>query len=287
MSLVAARLGGAARGAYGGGDGSNGEAARGDEQVGGGGEGGGGGSGLWPHLAPTCTSHLRRLPLAETVQSSCASPMPIHRISDIPSLAIILPHFVCTLPPHTHPNTTHTRPCSSPPQDPGLDLEARQLRDGEYVAVRRFTRILERGPDAKATVDRVVDACGVLINLRTAIIRYRQPRSLDRFYRCWRYRGRLRLRLPAVVAASASPSLASAQGLGERCPRLACSSAPPTSGPAARPPAGPRSRRGTTPSSAAPPTWSATACCWPSHPTCRRVHREGVGRRRRPGQAPR
>ncbi|EFN52818.1 hypothetical protein CHLNCDRAFT_26452 [Chlorella variabilis] len=67
--------------------------------------------------------------------------------------------------------------------DPGLDLEARQLRDGEYVAVRRFTRILERGPDAKATVDRVVDACGVLINLRTAIIRYRQPRSLDRFYR--------------------------------------------------------------------------------------------------------
>lgn len=36
-----------------------------------------------------------------------------------------------------------------------LDLEARQLRDGEYVAVRRFTRILERGPDAKTTVDEV------------------------------------------------------------------------------------------------------------------------------------
>ncbi|KAL4440251.1 hypothetical protein ABPG75_003252 [Micractinium tetrahymenae] len=67
--------------------------------------------------------------------------------------------------------------------EPLLDLEARQLRDGEYVAVRRFTRILERGPDAKATVDEVVDACGVLINLRTAIIRYRQPRSFDRFFR--------------------------------------------------------------------------------------------------------
>ncbi|PSC67685.1 paladin isoform X1 [Micractinium conductrix] len=64
-----------------------------------------------------------------------------------------------------------------------LDLEERQLRDGEYVAVRRFTRILERGPDAKATVDEVIDACGLLINLRTAIIRYRQPRSLDRFFR--------------------------------------------------------------------------------------------------------
>lgn len=36
-----------------------------------------------------------------------------------------------------------------------MDLEQRQLRDGEYVAVRRFTRILERGPDAKATVDEV------------------------------------------------------------------------------------------------------------------------------------
>ena len=64
-----------------------------------------------------------------------------------------------------------------------LDLEARQLRDGEYVAVRRFTRILERGADAKARVDEVVDACGVLINLRTAIMRYRKPRSHGKFFR--------------------------------------------------------------------------------------------------------
>lgn len=36
---------------------------------------------------------------------------------------------------------------------------------------------------------QVVDACGLLINLRTAIIRYRQPRSLDRFFRCVRANG--------------------------------------------------------------------------------------------------
>lgn len=198
-------------------------------------------------------------------------------------------------------NFTLILPRPRPPQAT-LDLEARQLRDGEYVAVRRFTRILERGPDAKATVDevccavlcfflgrgeegdglgagvvcvcmyvdgcvvvvlsgedwgvglggsgkasqgkpfllqrgpwvrevgrrvhpshpvrlqtpadagrqviaaqgearnprpdpplpppppflQVVDACGVLINLRTAVLRYRQPRSLDRFFRCAR-----------------------------------------------------------------------------------------------------
>lgn len=44
-------------------------------------------------------------------------------------------------------------PCQQ--DDGSMDLEQRQLRDGEYVAVRRFTRILERGPDAKATVDEV------------------------------------------------------------------------------------------------------------------------------------
>lgn len=36
-----------------------------------------------------------------------------------------------------------------------LDLEARNLQNGEYVAVRRFTRILEGGVDAKAEVDQV------------------------------------------------------------------------------------------------------------------------------------
>jgi hypothetical protein len=53
-----------------------------------------------------------------------------------------------------------------------LDLEARQLRDGEYVAVRRFTRILERGPDAKAEVDQVGrqgQACGQRTALLTTV----------------------------------------------------------------------------------------------------------------------
>eukprot|EP00887_Chlorella_sp_A99_P003614 scaffold7.g3614.t1 len=36
-----------------------------------------------------------------------------------------------------------------------LDLEARNMQNGEYVAVRRFVRILEGGADAKATVDQV------------------------------------------------------------------------------------------------------------------------------------
>ena len=54
------------------------------------------------------------------------------------------------------PAGAHTPPTlRSPFEQLELDLEARQLRDGEYVAVRRFTRILERGPDAKTTVDQV------------------------------------------------------------------------------------------------------------------------------------
>lgn len=55
--------------------------------------------------------------------------------------------------------------------------------EGEYVGMRRFTRILERGPEAKAAVDAVADACGTLINLRTSIMRYRRPKSVQRFYR--------------------------------------------------------------------------------------------------------
>ena len=61
--------------------------------------------------------------------------------------------------------------------------ETRNLQDGEYVGVRRFTRTLERGAQAKAEVDQVVDACGALINLRTAIMRYRKPKKLNKFYR--------------------------------------------------------------------------------------------------------
>ncbi len=61
--------------------------------------------------------------------------------------------------------------------------EVRSLKDGEYVGVRRFTRILERGPEAKGDLDKVIDRCGSLVNLRTAIMRYRKPRRWFRFYR--------------------------------------------------------------------------------------------------------
>ena len=61
--------------------------------------------------------------------------------------------------------------------------EVKSLKDGEYVGVRRFTRILERGPEAKSDLDKVIDRCGSLVNLRTAIMRYRKPRRWFRFYR--------------------------------------------------------------------------------------------------------
>lgn len=31
---------------------------------------------------------------------------------------------------------------------------------------------------------QVIDVVGVLINLRTAIMRYRKPKTLDKFFRC-------------------------------------------------------------------------------------------------------
>ena len=58
------------------------------------------------------------------------------------------------------------------------------MREGEYVGVRRFIRALERGMDSKALVDELVDRCGAVINLRTAIMHYRKPRDSFRFYRC-------------------------------------------------------------------------------------------------------
>ena len=64
-----------------------------------------------------------------------------------------------------------------------LDPDGKNLQDGEYVGMRRFTRTLERGAEAKAEVDSVVDACGVLINLRTSIMRYRKPKSVGKFFR--------------------------------------------------------------------------------------------------------
>lgn len=61
--------------------------------------------------------------------------------------------------------------------------EVKSLNEGEYVGVRRFTRILERGTEAKSDLDKVIDRCGGLVNLRTAIMRYRKPRRWFRFYR--------------------------------------------------------------------------------------------------------
>jgi protein-tyrosine phosphatase len=66
---------------------------------------------------------------------------------------------------------------------PPMDAQARNLQSGDYVGVRKFTRTLERGPEAKAEVDSVVDVCGALINLRTAIMRYCKPKSVNKFYR--------------------------------------------------------------------------------------------------------
>ncbi len=64
-----------------------------------------------------------------------------------------------------------------------VDPETKNLQDGEYVGMRRFTRILERGTEAKTEVDAVVDACGTLINLRTSIMRYRKPKNIGKFFR--------------------------------------------------------------------------------------------------------
>lgn len=79
-----------------------------------------------------------------------------------------MPNFKSVCAQHTGPNTP----------------EVKSLKEGEYVGVRRFTRILERGTEAKSELDKVIDRCGGLVNLRTAIMRYRKPRRWFRFYRC-------------------------------------------------------------------------------------------------------
>lgn len=61
--------------------------------------------------------------------------------------------------------------------------EEAAMRDGEYVGVRRFVRITEDGVDAKALTDAVVDMCGGMVNLRTAIMRYRKPAGSLVFFR--------------------------------------------------------------------------------------------------------
>lgn len=57
------------------------------------------------------------------------------------------------------------------------------MREAEYVGVRRFIRALDKGMDSKAFVDHYVDRCAAVVNLRTAIMRYRKPRGSFRFYR--------------------------------------------------------------------------------------------------------
>ena len=57
------------------------------------------------------------------------------------------------------------------------------LREGEYVGVHRFVLTLENGYDAKHLTDLATDKCGQLINLRTAIMRYRTPQGNSRFHR--------------------------------------------------------------------------------------------------------
>ena len=49
--------------------------------------------------------------------------------------------------------------------------------------MRRFTRLLEDGDDAKRELDAIIDAAGAVVNLRTAISRYRKPRNRFRFFR--------------------------------------------------------------------------------------------------------
>ena len=74
-------------------------------------------------------------------------------------------------------------PRSKSIQNSHVDLEKINMENGEYIGVRRFTRTLERGTEAKHEVDAVIDACGVLVNLRTAIMRYRKPISVETFFR--------------------------------------------------------------------------------------------------------
>lgn len=47
--------------------------------------------------------------------------------------------------------------------------------EGTYLAVRRLILLLDSGPDSKQAVDRVIDACDLMINLRTSIMRFRKP----------------------------------------------------------------------------------------------------------------
>lgn len=55
------------------------------------------------------------------------------------------------------------------------------MRMGDYVGVRRVVRVLEYGDEAKEVLDRTINACSAVINLRTAIMRYRTPRNNHRY----------------------------------------------------------------------------------------------------------
>lgn len=46
--------------------------------------------------------------------------------------------------------------------------------EGNYTSVKHLVRLLDSGPDSKLAVDRVIDACGLMINLRMAIARFKK-----------------------------------------------------------------------------------------------------------------
>lgn len=49
--------------------------------------------------------------------------------------------------------------------------------EGNYMSVKHLVRLLDSGPDSKIAVDRVIDACSLMINLRIAIARFKKHSS--------------------------------------------------------------------------------------------------------------
>ncbi|KAL3150044.1 hypothetical protein ABBQ38_013395 [Trebouxia sp. C0009 RCD-2024] len=93
------------------------------------------------------------------------------------------PSFILLLPGSQYQGYDEGEVCVCMQHTGANTPEVKSLKEGEYVGVRRFTRILERGTEAKSDLDKVIDRCGGLVNLRTAIMRYRKPRRWFRFYR--------------------------------------------------------------------------------------------------------
>ena len=114
----------------------------------------------------------------------------VHRLNSLHIMDIVVKAIndimPCILPLQSmweRQDDTKEEPCLCVQHTGANTPEVKSLKEGEYVGVRRFTRILERGTEAKADLDKVIDRCGGLVNLRTAIMRYRKPRRWFRFYR--------------------------------------------------------------------------------------------------------